>query len=326
MDQGPELETNRPGLPGYWRMLWMLFMQPVTLGRWLKACEIKQPDDSAWRLWREPGAYQSVRRAYIGRMFSFLFFVAPVVVIATAFLLYTGGIPVDSWIVVGGVVCGVALGVALGVGAGVALGVSAGVGVALGVALGVSMGVAAGVVLSVSVGVSSGVGAGVFGGVAFIVTFLRIPLYPLETLLELILYLVETLSPRSTLRYSPLLFHDMSYLPYPFLAPHIILGAAKDPALARRAIDACAIAPGQRRAGLVALARLQALELQALAKERRFVQIVDLQGHWLPGVEGTTPYCLPSARRRAISTRRLPLRCLTIASAISRKLNSGWRR
>lgn len=304
MDQGPELETNRPGLPGYWRMLWMLFMQPVTLGRWLKACEIKQPDDSAWRLWREPGAYQSVRRAYIGRMFSFLFFVAPVVVIATAFLLYTGGIPVDSWIVVGGVVCGVALGVALGV----------------------SMGVAAGVVLSVSVGVSSGVGAGVFGGVAFIVTFLRIPLYPLETLLELILYLVETLSPRSTLRYSPLLFHDMSYLPYPFLAPHIILGAAKDPALARRAIDACAIAPGQRRAGLVALARLQALELQALAKERRFVQIVDLQGHWLPGVEGTTPYCLPSARRRAISTRRLPLRCLTIASAISRKLNSGWRR
>ncbi len=304
MDQGPELETNRPGLPGYWRMLWMLFMQPVTLGRWLKACEIKQPDDSAWRLWREPGAYQSVRRAYIGRMFSFLFFVAPVVVIATAFLLYTGGIPVDSWIVVGGVVCGVALGVAWGV----------------------SMGVAAGVVLSVSVGVSSGVGAGVFGGVAFIVTFLRIPLYPLETLLELILYLVETLSPRSTLRYSPLLFHDMSYLPYPFLAPHIILGAAKDPALARRAIDACAIAPGQRRAGLVALARLQALELQALAKERRFVQIVDLQGHWLPGVEGTTPYCLPSARRRAISTRRLPLRCLTIASAISRKLNSGWRR
>lgn len=37
-------------LPGHFELLWMLFMQPVSLHHRLKACGIDEPNASGWRL------------------------------------------------------------------------------------------------------------------------------------------------------------------------------------------------------------------------------------------------------------------------------------
>ena len=66
--------------------------------------------------------------------------------------------------------------------------------------------------------------------------------------------------------------------------------ASRDPALARRALEACAIAPGQRRVGRRALAQLRADELATLARDRGFQALRDLRREWLPdpaGADGT---------------------------------------
>ncbi len=183
--------------------------------------------------------------------------------------------------VAGGVAASVAGGVAVGVAAGVAFGVAGGV--AVGVAAGVAFGVAVGVAFGVAGGVAAGVAAGVAGGVAILLSYPRLPIYPLEALVALGLFLTRSRHPARTLRLTPVLFHDLSYLPHPFLARHIVEAADADPDLATRVLAACQIAPGQRRAGARALAELQARELAALARQHRFQAGVDLQGRWLPG-------------------------------------------
>jgi hypothetical protein len=110
--------------------------------------------------------------------------------------------------------------------------------------------------------------------------------YPLEACLQLLLFTTQRLSGTVTLHFTPVLSQELSYLPYPSLIKHILLTAPTDPALARRVIDACAIAPGQRYVGRIALAQLQAQELEEMARQRRFAQVIELQGQWLPGVEG----------------------------------------
>jgi hypothetical protein len=129
----------------------------------------------------------------------------------------------------------------------------------------------------------------VAGGVALVFTIYRLPLYLLEVPLQALLYIIQRLWAIPTIRLVPILYHDLSYLPHPFLVSHILLAAETDPLLARKVVDACAIVPGQRRLGREVLARLQARELEALARERRFAPVVELQGTWLPGVEGATP-------------------------------------
>ncbi|MBU1665201.1 MAG: ATP-binding protein, partial [Gammaproteobacteria bacterium] len=71
--------------------------------------------------------------------------------------------------------------------------------------------------------------------------------------------------------------------PHPFLARHIVASADADPELVARVLEACRIAPGQRRVGEKALAELQARELAGLARRRAFSAAVELQGRWLPG-------------------------------------------
>lgn len=208
-----------------------------------------------------------------------------------------------------GVATGVAFGMAIVVAALIAIGLASGgaaSGVAIGVSGGVMVGMAGGMVVSWFAGIPaisativaviatavflSGVaGAALTGGVtggmtsivAFLLTYFRLPLYPLEALLQVLLHLAR--SPAHSLRYTPVLHHDLSYLPHPFLARHIVAAAEDDPALAARVLEACRIAPGQRKTGDQALAELQARELAKLAHERAFLDAIDLKGRWLPG-------------------------------------------
>jgi energy-coupling factor transporter ATP-binding protein EcfA2 len=79
------------------------------------------------------------------------------------------------------------------------------------------------------------------------------------------------------------LFHELSYLPLPFLAGDLVAAAAENPELVQRVLDACAIAPGQRGVARRALAELQARELARLAGDGSFAAALALQGRWLPG-------------------------------------------
>ena len=315
------MNAQEPKLPGFWRFLWMFWMQPVHLHHRLKACGITKPDASIWTLWRTAGPCQAIRRAYVRRMLGILLGSTLVASLALVGVAGGFGFPVDIVkMAVGvavGVAAGVAVGVAVGVAGGVAFGVAIGVawgmaiGVAWGMAIGVGGGVAFGVAWGMAIGVAGGVTFGVGGGVAFgvggvvggvvvfgvggvvafgvayICAFFRLlPFYPLEAALQTTLYVVQRLTRIPTLRLSPVLYHDLSLVPYLFLTRHCLLVAVSDPTLVREVLDACAIAPGQRRIGKSVLAGLQARELDTLAQQGRFADLVDLQGEWLPGVEG----------------------------------------
>jgi hypothetical protein len=125
--------------------------------------------------------------------------------------------------------------------------------------------------------------------VGVVISYFSLPVYLLECLAEPLLYLLQRLTGWRSLRCSPLLHHDLIYFPLPFLSRHILMAAESDPALARRALDACAIAPGLRKTGRIALASLQARELEALVRARQFGTALELQGKWLAGLEGADP-------------------------------------
>ena len=198
---------------------------------------------------------------------------------------------------VGGVAVGMAGGVAVALAVSVAFGLAGSVmavsvarGVAGSVADGVVGGVIVGVVVSVAVGVVGGVAVGVAVGVVIslclLIFFFRLPLYPLEAIGQIFFYFKQKAFGQMTLHRVPVLYHELSYLPHPWLASHILLNAEPDPQLVKQVIAACRIAPGQRRAGEWALAQLQAQEVVQNLQRRRFEQLVELQGEWLAGVEG----------------------------------------
>lgn len=120
-------------------------------------------------------------------------------------------------------------------------------------------------------------------------TLFRLPIFPLEALIAGGLFLLRGRCPVSSLRYAPVLFHELSFLPYPFLARHIVEAAEMDPGLAARVLAACRITPGQRRVGERALAELQARELRSLGKKRQFQAALGLRGRWLPGSDTDSP-------------------------------------
>jgi hypothetical protein len=138
------------------------------------------------------------------------------------------------------------------------------------------------------------VAGGVAGGVAssaaillcFPIFYFRLPIYPFEIIGQIFFYFQQKSSGKITLDRVPVLHHDLSYLPHPWLYDHILLTVARDPQLVKQVIAACRIAPGQRRAGEIALAQLQAQELVQDLQQHRFEPIIELQGEWLPGVEG----------------------------------------
>jgi len=133
---------------------------------------------------------------------------------------------------------------------------------------------------------------GLLAGFIFIASILRVFSYPLEVALELILYSLQKFLRIPSLKFSPVFQQGLSYFPYPFLSRHIVLAAQQDPTIVHRALDACKLTPGQQASGREALSRLQALELEHQAKQKNFAPVTELQGDWLPGVEGANQYLL----------------------------------
>jgi hypothetical protein len=329
-------------LPNHFALLWLLFMQPITLHHHLKRCGI-YPDASALELWWAE-ENRAIKRAYVKEMFALLLWVTPAVALLLSIIADALGYPLHPVGVAFGVTAGMAAGVTAGMAAGVAFGVTAGMtvgvafgvavgvadgviagvarvalGVAFGVALGVALGVAAGVTVGVAVGVAElmkklvgmivimgvmigvilgfkeGVVIGIMTGMLVSISFTLslyliytrlIPFYLIELLLQPFFYLAQRSTNRSTLYFVPVLYHDLSYFPHPFLLSHILLNADTHPETVARVLNACAIAPGQRKIGQAALAHLQARELTTLAQKHQFKAAVDLQGQWLSGIEG----------------------------------------
>jgi len=308
-------------LPGFWRFLWLFFMQPITLHRQLRSLGV-DPDESLWRILRRRRTEQEDWWVLRSAQMSLIF--APATSVAFLAILAATGVHV-SWQLVaigvafgvaggvaGGVALGVAFGVAVGVAGGVALGVASGMafgvalgvaggvaygvaaGVARGVALGVAFGVAFGVALGVAFGVAGGVTFGVAGGVtfgvaagvAFVAGFFRVPVFLFESIWELAARLRSAAFGRRSLHWAPVLYHELCYLPIPLLRGHIMAEAGADPGLTRRVLEACSIVPGQRRTGRRVEAELRAREITRMAAANDFQGIQELRGIWLPGIQG----------------------------------------
>jgi hypothetical protein len=154
-------------IPGFWRFLWLFFMQPVTLHRLLRE-EGVDPKASGWRLWKAgPGP----QRTYLLRMAALLFVVPPATI---AFLSALEALGCEAHptaalvgVIVGGIVGGImgTLGVAGTVASTLAGGIAGGV--ALGITGGIALGFDASHELLLPVGcVAGGVAGGIAGGIA----------------------------------------------------------------------------------------------------------------------------------------------------------------
>jgi GTPase SAR1 family protein len=248
-------------LPGAWELGWWMLMRPISLHRRLRALGI-DPRASAWRL----GRGDEVARAYAAQMALLLLVGTLAITVTIALVLAVAGFDGD-W-------TGIPGGLALGLGLGVAWGVASDRVVAVDTAAALASSIGGGLAFGPVFGLT-------FGG-AFGVAYVRLPFSLLEIPWQLIAFTIQRNTSRITLAASPVLHHELSYLPLPTLAAHIRATAARDPTLARRALAACAIAPGQRRAGRRALALLRADELATLARDRRFQALRDLHAEWLP--------------------------------------------
>jgi hypothetical protein len=338
------MSSDPKGIPGTLELLWMLFMQPVSLNERLKACGLEELSASAWKLWRTKGPAREASRRYVARLAILLLLVIPVLNVGIAGTLLLSGFTV-TWLGVGlsvGMAMGLVIFLTRAVGESVVLALTVasaatmgailtefegtievptwfkdfgifGVGAMLGfmsaaLSDGVQKGVMPGkgtVIMSVVavalfgvIGAAlGGMSGSVIGGTAVLLVISRLPIYPLEAFISLIAYVAQRCLATNTLRFTPVLRHELSLLPYPFLASHLLLAAESEPALVRRVLDACAIAPGQRRIGRNVLATLQARELDACARVRRFTLLADPELgtsdnpplRWLPSLEAADP-------------------------------------
>ena len=282
------MNQSTEGLPGFWRFTWLLFMQPVTLYLLLRRVGV-DPEKSLWKLLRQRASvvhyWWLLRSVHL-----FVLFLA---------LGVAGGISISlrssSSRMAGAVVVFVCLGAVL---LGVLMSVPEGLGVAASfgsygsvVAMCLTIGVA--LIPSVSFGVlASFFAVGTFSarrgsvGRDWILGLPRILIFPLELVVAGLAWVWNAFTHRSSLAWTPVLYHELSLLPLPFLEDHMLAEADANPALARRVLDACSIAPGQRRIGRRTEAKLRARELARLARVIDFQAIAELRGFWLPGIQG----------------------------------------
>lgn len=119
-------------------------------------------------------------------------------------------------------------------------------------------------------------GAWRFGGavaasalVAYLVAAFRLPIFLIESLIQAIVFAMERWVGLPTLRWSPVVHHNLSYLPYPFLRAHMTLAARTRPLEVLEVANACLKSPGNALLGwpwvLAALA--QAEEAAASARD-----------------------------------------------------------
>ena len=312
-------------LPGYLRFAWMFFMQPISLHHRLKACGIEKPDDSGWRLFVSPSPTRTSQRAYLKSLLCLVLVGTPCAAMVSALVMVLTGLTVEWAGVAGAAAAGMAVGIGTGMVANMALasglavaagavgattaggtaglvaGVSVGAGVATGAVFGVAAGVASGVAGRVSPGVAvaalfgllasvaGGVEVGAAFGAAFAGGLLGLVIWPAEAGLQVLLSVGQKMFGISKPQFSPVLWHELSFLPLPFLGQYIETTAELDPLMARRMLDACGIAPGQQKIGRRTLERLQGKELQQIASEARFRTFIETETTWLPPEEGADP-------------------------------------
>lgn len=282
-------------LPGFWRFTWLFFMQPVTLHRLLRNVEV-DPRASAWELRRQWGL--PAVRWWLIRSAQVLLLFEPAFALGFISVSAAWDLTINWYWIGGGVAFGGAFGVARSVAAGVAFGVATGVGCSTGGIAG--GGIAWGVSSILTLGVTFGDAHNVTDhglplverGLLLLTSIIRIPIFGLEVLVQAAASGWHAISGRCTLSWAPLLYHELSYLPHPFLGRHILAEADANPALTRRVLDACSIAPGQRRTGRKVEAKLRARELKRLVEAKDFQAIEQLRGSWLPGIQGADPLLL----------------------------------
>ena len=189
------------------------------------------------------------------------------------------------------------LSVTLGAAVGGVVGLSYGVALALGVAIGLTVGSAdvGWAVFCVAAVAAVGVTAGTVPKpegriaetvIAFLTALFRTPVYLIEMIAQTAARFWNSMTGRKALHWIPVLHHELSYLPHPFLESHLLAEADADPNLTRRVLDACSIAPGQRKTGRRVQAALRAKELMRLSDANDFQALAELRGLWLPGVQG----------------------------------------
>ncbi|MBN1204553.1 MAG: hypothetical protein JXB05_06480 [Myxococcaceae bacterium] len=99
-------------------------------------------------------------------------------------------------------------------------------------------------------------GAWRFGGavaasalVAYLVAAFRLPIFLVESLIQAAAFAMERWAGLPTLRWSPVVHHNLSYLPYPFLRAHMALAARSRPLEVLEVASACLKSPGNALLG-----------------------------------------------------------------------------
>lgn len=115
----------------------------------------------------------------------------------------------------------------------------------------------------------------------FTITYLRLPFYILESIWQILIYYRQLFTGIETLHLSPVLYHNLSYFPYPYLVKHCLLSKETDPVLLKKILEMSALAPGQKLNFQMILAHLQINEINQLIKKRNFKKLSELDGEWL---------------------------------------------
>ena len=297
-------------LNNYWRLMWMFWMQPILLQQQIKMLGV-EVDANILKAWRKGGGQwcYMVRLAQIvgGWMLFGLFLLGFVNVMGLS--VKWGGVAlVVVFVAISVLTSGVTSTFALGAASGIVVSVlpnslslllSGIVGAAIGAVLSVIGGVVNGsdssksksATLGAVLGVTSGAAylpplnqsAGAVFGMACVLMFVRFPIYLFELTLQIFFA-----NPQN-LRKSSIFWHDLSYLPLPYLGRQMVLCAETEPSLTREAIQACFRTPGQKNHARWALAQLEAKEFNQLASRNQFAQAMELQGVWLPSAEAAGP-------------------------------------
>jgi hypothetical protein len=157
-----------------------------------------------------------------------------------------------------GITLGVTLGVTLGMTVSATEGMPAGLAASIGgFPVGLAVGVAAGIPSTLDVGLRSGIAAGMTFPLAFLVTYFRLPTYPLEVALASVTYFVGRWQPRlarRAWRWCPVAWNEVIWLPLPFVGNLLALLVRQDRDRGFRAIAfVAAQRPRQRRTATAAL-------------------------------------------------------------------------
>ncbi len=106
--------------------------------------------------------------------------------------------------------------------------------------------------------------------VAYLVAAFRLQIFLVESLVQTAAFAMERWVGLPTLRWSPVVHHNLSYLPYPFLREHMMLAARSRPQEVLEVANACLKSPGNALLGwpwvLAALAQAEAAAAGELAE------------------------------------------------------------